>query len=192
MSPRRSKRIRSELAAASAGQFEIVREIGRGGMGWVFLARDLRLNRRVALKVLSPRLLLEDGMGERFLREAQILASLRHASIVGVHSVHQAGDLHFFAMDFIDGPPLDHVLKQRGQLSIQAARSITYMVGNALDYGPFLADFVRDLFHLGFRHWDIRFVFQIFCFMGIAAAGHTAHHAGEDRRRPRGCECDFF
>lgn len=104
-------------------------------MGWVFLARDLRLNRRVALKVLSPGLLMEDGMGERFLREAQILGSLRHANIVGVHSVHHAGDLHFFAMDFIDGPSLDHVLRRRDRLPIQAARSIAYMVGSALDYG---------------------------------------------------------
>jgi serine/threonine-protein kinase len=131
----RSNRIREELVAATGGQFEVVREVGRGGMGWVFLARDLRLNRRVALKVLSPALLMEEGMGERFLREAQILGSLRHAHIVGVHAVHQVGDLHFFVMEFIDGPPLDVVLRSRNVLPVRVVRTVAYMVGNALDYG---------------------------------------------------------
>jgi serine/threonine protein kinase len=131
----RSKRILDELAAVAGDEFEIIREVGRGGMGWVFLASDRRLHRRVALKVLSPALLMEEGMGDRFLREAQILASLRHAHIVGVHAVHHAGDVNYFVMDFIDGPSLDQVLRARERLDISAVRTIAYMVGSALDYG---------------------------------------------------------
>ena len=92
------------------GDFELVREIGRGGMGVVYEARQVSLKRRVALKVLPPAL----GMGSqaklRFEREAQAAAKLHHTNIVPVHAIGEHDGHHFYAMDLIEGQSLDHLL----------------------------------------------------------------------------------
>lgn len=127
-------RIAREIQGASRGKYEVVRELGRGGMGVVFLARDKELHRRVAIKVLAPSLLTDDAMVQRFLREARIIASLRHESIVSIYDVGQAGDLRYFVMDFIDGVSLGQVLRSRGPLPIPLVEAIFYQVGQALAY----------------------------------------------------------
>lgn len=94
------------------GEFEIVREIGRGGMGVVFEARQVSLNRRVALKVLNAGLGLNSKAIERFGREAEAAAKLHHTNIVPVYATGNQGDVHFYAMEMIDGPSLDRVIRQ--------------------------------------------------------------------------------
>ncbi|MCH7564551.1 MAG: Ig-like domain-containing protein [Gemmatimonadetes bacterium] len=126
--------ILEELKAASRGKYEFIREIGHGGMGIVYLAQDLELERLVAVKVLSPELLTDDAMVERFGREARTIASLRHESIVSVYGVGRAGDLHYFVMDYIEGASLSQIIRGKGPLSIDAARAILYQVGSALSY----------------------------------------------------------
>src|SRR5947209_10852383 len=89
------------------GDFEIVRQIGRGGMGIVYEARQVSLNRKVALKVLSGSLGLTTQAVERFQREAEAAARLHHTNIVPVYTIGSHDDAHFYAMELIDGPSLD-------------------------------------------------------------------------------------
>src|SRR4051812_17624197 len=96
----------SALAAALAGQYEIEREIGRGGMGIVYLARDLRLDRLVAIKTLPPQMVGDPSVRERFLREARTAARLSHPNIVPVHRADETDGHVFFVMGFVDGMSL--------------------------------------------------------------------------------------
>jgi len=93
------------------GDFELLRELGRGGMGIVFEARQLSLKRRVALKVLPPALGMTAQAKQRFEREAQAAAKLHHTHIVPVHAIGEHDGHHFYAMELIDGQSLDHVLR---------------------------------------------------------------------------------
>ena len=124
----------TRLRHATLGEFDIGRELGRGGMAAVFLAHDLALNRKVAIKVMSPGLLMGAGMIERFRQEAVTIANLQHANIVTVHAVRQLEDLHFFVMQFIEGQSLEGVLRANRALSLEVARPMLYQVGTALAY----------------------------------------------------------
>ncbi len=104
------------LAAALAGEFTIESELGRGGMGVVYLARDVLLDRQVALKVLPPALGSDPDVGERFLREARTAAQLSHPHIVPVHRADERGGFAFFVMGFVDGETLGARVKDRGPL----------------------------------------------------------------------------
>src|SRR5437868_7483208 len=92
------------------GDFEVLREVGRGGMGVVYEARQLSLNRRVALKVLGPGLGLTPKAVDRFRREAAAAARLHHTNIVEVYATGEHDGTHFYAMELVDGPSLDRVL----------------------------------------------------------------------------------
>src|SRR5262249_8590536 len=94
------------------GDFEIVREIGRGGMGVVYEARQVSLNRKRALKVLSGGLGLTPKAVQRFRREAEAAAKLHHTNIVPVFATGEEDGTHFYAMELIEGPSLDHVIRQ--------------------------------------------------------------------------------
>lgn len=120
------------LRRATLGEFEIQRELGRGGMAAVFLAHEIALNRPVAIKVMAPGLLMGEGMVERFRREAVTVAGLSHPNIVTMHAVRQADDLHFFVMQFVSGRPLDAVLAQDGRLPVPVVRSLLFQTGTAL------------------------------------------------------------
>ncbi len=93
------------------GDFQIVREIGRGGMGIVYEAVEKSLKRRVALKVLGPGVAGSPKQIQRFIREAEAAARLHHTNIVPVYGISEEKDLHFFAMQFIDGVPLSDVIR---------------------------------------------------------------------------------
>lgn len=128
------QRILETLRAATAGELIIGGELGRGGMAAVFLAYDTHLNRRVAIKVMAPELLLVDGLEQRFSTEAATMANLRHPNIITVHSVRQVDDIRFFVMEFVAGRALDRVLQHAGRLSVSAVRAIAWEVGSALSY----------------------------------------------------------
>jgi tetratricopeptide (TPR) repeat protein len=99
-------------AGRTLGDFEIVRELGRGGMGVVYEARQVSLNRKVALKVLASGLGLTARAVERFRREAEAAAQLHHTNIVPVYATGEQDGVHFYAMELIEGPPLNHVIRQ--------------------------------------------------------------------------------
>ena len=126
--------IADSLAKATTGDFEIVRELGRGAMGAVYLARDLALGRKVAIKLIAPAFLDNPTMVERFMLEAQTVASLRHPNIVNIHSVQQFADLHYFVMDYIDGPSLRRVLRDHGPLEIPVVQALLFQIGSGLSY----------------------------------------------------------
>jgi serine/threonine protein kinase len=100
------------LLGTRLGDFEIVRELGRGGMGIVYEARQVSLNRRVALKVLGGGLGLTAKAVQRFHREAEAAAKLHHTNIVPVYATGEENGTHFYAMELIDGPSIDHVIRQ--------------------------------------------------------------------------------
>jgi serine/threonine protein kinase len=129
-----STSIAERVCEASGNKYQFVRELGRGGMGIVFVARDRDLGRLVAIKVLSPAWLTDDTMVERFRREARTIASLRHESIVTVYEEGRAGDLSYFAMDYIDGVSLSRILRTHGPLPIPLVEAVLYSVGTALAY----------------------------------------------------------
>src|SRR5688500_7009235 len=99
------------LSQALDTQYEILREVGRGGMGIVFLARDLKLERLVAIKTLPPTLAAYDVIRARFLREARTAAALSHPNIVPIHRADDIDGTVFFVMGFVDGPSLAQLIR---------------------------------------------------------------------------------
>ena len=103
------------LAEALAGQYAVEREIGRGGMGIVYLARDLKLDRLVAIKTLPPHLAGNSDVRERFLREARTAAHLSHPNIVPIHRADEIGGQVFFVMGYVDGDSLAQRIQATGR-----------------------------------------------------------------------------
>jgi tRNA A-37 threonylcarbamoyl transferase component Bud32 len=124
--------LQSRLAAALGEAYSIEAEIGRGGMGVVYRARDEKLKRSVAIKVLPPELAYRPDIRARFMREAETAARVSHPNIVPIHSVGEADDLVYFVMAFIDGESLALRLKRRTRLSIDEARRIFRETADAL------------------------------------------------------------
>ena len=102
-----------ELQQSLLGQYSLERELGRGGMGIVYLAREVQLDRLVAIKVLPPYLAVRPELRDRFLREARTAAQLSHPNIVPIHRVGEAGPFVFFAMAFVDGQTLTERVRAR-------------------------------------------------------------------------------
>ncbi len=120
------------LQRVVAGRYSIVRELGRGGMGIVFLARDVALERPVAIKLLPPALALNAEHRARFVREARAAARLSHPNIVPIHSVEEHAELAFFVMGFVDGETLSARVGRGGPLSVTDAIRLTQEVAWAL------------------------------------------------------------
>jgi serine/threonine-protein kinase len=122
------------LQDALAGEYSFERELGRGGMGVVYLARDVQLDRPVAIKLLLSALAASDDVRTRFLREARTAANLSHPNIVPIHRVGELAGIPFFVMTFIDGPTLGERLRDRGPVSPSAMSQILRDVAQALGY----------------------------------------------------------
>src|SRR4051812_17624861 len=122
------------LQQALAGRYSLTRELGRGGMGIVYLAQEVRLDRPVALKVLPPDRAALPGLRERFLREARTAARLSHPHVVPIHAVHEIGGFVFFAMAYVEGETLGERVRARGPLPPRDAARILREVGWALAY----------------------------------------------------------
>jgi WD40 repeat protein len=114
-------------------QFEILDLLGQGGMGAVYKARQIKLDRFVALKVLPPAAGTAPAFAERFAREARALAQLNHPNIVTVHDFGQAGKLWYFVMEYVDGPNLRRVL-QGGRVQPQEAFRIVLQICDGLQF----------------------------------------------------------
>jgi serine/threonine-protein kinase len=122
------------LQHAVAGRYSLERELGRGGMGIVFLARDVALDRLVAIKLLPPAQAAQAGLKERFLREARTAARLSHPNIVPIHVVEETAGLVFFVMAFVDGETLGQRLRTKGPLSPAGGARVLQEVAWALAY----------------------------------------------------------
>jgi serine/threonine protein kinase/tetratricopeptide (TPR) repeat protein len=121
------------LAVGLAERYRLEEEIGAGGMAIVYSARDLKLNRRVALKVLRPELSASLGT-ERFLREIRLAAGLQHPHIVAVHDCGECDDLLYYVMPLVEGETLRARLEREGRLAPDEALRIARGVAAALDY----------------------------------------------------------
>lgn len=124
----------SRFAAALDGQYDLEREIGRGGMGIVYLARDLRLDRRVAIKTLPSHLARDPVVGERFLREARTAGRLSHQNIVPIHRADELGGHAFFVMGFVDGESLAQRIRRQGRIDPRDVVRELSDVADALAY----------------------------------------------------------
>jgi len=124
----------SEINERLAGSYRIERELGRGGMGIVFLARDLMLDRPVAIKVLPESLAAKSELRERFLREARTAAQLSHPHIVPIYRADEAGGHAYFVMGFIDGESLAERVQARGPLPVDEGVRYLREVAWALAY----------------------------------------------------------
>ena len=132
-----SASIRTEFLALQellAGRYSIERELGRGGMGIVLLARDVALDRPVAIKLLPPHLATQPAERDRFLQEARTAAGLAHPNIVPIHLVEARGELVFFVMGFVDGETLRDRVERAGPLPPRLAMKLLQEVAWALGY----------------------------------------------------------
>ena len=125
--------VSEEFRIALAGRYTIERVIGRGGMGVVYRALDVRHGRPVAIKVLKPELTGGDGV-QRFLSEVQVLARLQHPGIVPLHDSGVAAGLPFYVMACVEGESLRDLLAREGQLSLARAVSIATSLAEAIDF----------------------------------------------------------
>jgi serine/threonine-protein kinase len=125
--------VSERLTEVLAERYAVDSEIGRGGMATVFLARDLKHGRQVAIKVLHPSFSAVVGT-DRFLREIETVAGLTHPHILALHDSGEAGGLLYYVMPFIDGESLRERLDRETQLPVEEAIRITREVASALDY----------------------------------------------------------
>ena len=128
------------------GGFELIEEIGRGGMGTVYKAMQVSMNRIVALKVLLPRLAKDKSYIERFVKEARAVAKLSHPHIIQGYDVGEASGYHYFAMEYVDGEPLSARLARKGKIGEAEALTITEQVARALAHAQSAANIIhRDI-----------------------------------------------
>jgi len=133
------------LQRALAGRYSLERELGRGGMGIVFLAREVALDRMVALKLLPPQMAARPGLKELFLKEARTAARLSHPNIVPIHTVDEVEGMVFFAMAYVEGGTLGDRIRDRGPLSNADAARLLREVAWALGYAHLQGVVHRDV-----------------------------------------------
>jgi len=141
----RQSQLTQFLVEATLGEFEILGELGRGGMATVFLAHDLALDRKIAIKVIAPSLLSSEGAVERFKREARTAGALSHPHIIPIHSVRETQQLLYFVMKFVEGRTLDDIIREQRRLPIRMVQAILIEVGQALAYAHRRSVIHRDI-----------------------------------------------
>ncbi|HHE73293.1 MAG TPA: hypothetical protein ENL34_13545 [Chloroflexi bacterium] len=138
--------VMNNLIGKTLGQYQILEEIGRGGMAVVYKAHQPTLERYVAIKVLPQQFTFDREFVERFLREARAAARLNHPNIVTIHDVGQADGTYYIVMEYLEGPSLADLLRQQRALPPQQAAQIVAQVASALDYAH----------QQGFVHRDVK------------------------------------
>src|SRR5690349_2489912 len=134
MTPPTHDRLFLDFQGAVAGRYSLERELGRGGMGVVYLAREVRLDRPVAVKVLPPALAARPELRERFLREARTAAKLAHPNIVPIYRVDEAAEFVYLVMGYVEGGSLGDRLRERGTVPPAEVIRLVREVGWALAY----------------------------------------------------------
>jgi len=127
------------------GGFQIESELGRGGMGVVYKAHELSLNRKVAIKVLSQRLCADEEFIQRFKREAQVIAAMNHPNIVNILTYGEEKGSYYFAMEYVRGRDLSEIMKEKGFMPLDEALAITEQVASALGEAAARGVVHRDL-----------------------------------------------
>ena len=130
---------------ALAGRYSIDRELGRGGMGVVYLAREVHLDRLVAIKLLPPGKAERPQLRERFLREARLAARLSHPHIIAIHSVDEVAGFVFYVMSYVEGETLAERVRSRGPVSVSDGVRMLREVAWALGYAHGMGVVHRDV-----------------------------------------------
>ena len=134
----------------SNDEYEVVKKLGAGGMATVYLARQITLDRLVALKVMSPRISQNESFKERFMREARTLAQFKHPNIITIYEVDIIDEQLFISMEYIDGRDLTFLMKKG--LSVKQVLRITKQITEALDYAH-----ERDYVHRDIKPENVLF-----------------------------------
>lgn len=134
-----------ELVGKTLGHFEIVQQLGRGGMATVYKAYQANLQRHVAIKVLLPSLAEDMDLVKRFLREAQSAAALRHPNVITIHDVGSEEQTHYIVMEYLEGMTLAELLAQEAVLPPERILNIGRQIANALDYAHAKGYIHRDI-----------------------------------------------
>jgi hypothetical protein len=137
--------IERKLQAELEGLYHIERELGRGGMGAVYLATEVLLGRKVAIKVLPPAYSFGEGMVERFKREARTAATLDHPHVIPIYRVSEKDTLLWYAMKYIEGETLAERMEREGPLPVEQAGDIVRQVADALAYAHRRGVIHRDI-----------------------------------------------
>src|SRR5918996_4037044 len=137
--------LRALVDRALSSSYEIGDELGRGGMGIVYRAKDRRLKRTIAIKVLPPELSYRSEIRTRFLREAETAAQLSHPNIVPIYTVDEEGGIVYFVMACVDGVNLARKLHDHGRLPVSDTKRILKEVGEALAYAHARGVIHRDI-----------------------------------------------
>ncbi len=116
------------------GGCKVIRKIGEGSMGTVYEAQQMRMDRRVALKILKPEYSKDKEFSHRFLQEARLSARLRHPNIITVHDAGSDGGLYFLTMELVQGDPLDEIIERQRILPVRDALEITSRISEALEH----------------------------------------------------------
>ena len=145
MSIRPEDELGTHVAQVLSANYELENEVGRGGMGIVYCARDKRLKREIAIKVLPPELSFRADIRQRFLREAETAAQLNHPNIVPIYTVEERDNLVYFVMAYIKGDNLGQRLQQHGPMEPVEVRRILREVAEALAYAHHRNVIHRDI-----------------------------------------------
>jgi serine/threonine-protein kinase len=143
--PSTDRALQAILATALGQQYEIVRPLGQGGMGAVYLARERALERFVAIKVLRPELAETEASRERFRREARIAAQLSHPNILPLHTFGEVSGIWYFVMGYVRGVSLGERLRMAGRLPPEEAQRILIELSSALEHAHSHGVIHRDI-----------------------------------------------
>lgn len=127
------------------GNYRVLKKLGEGGMGTVYLARDLSLEREVALKIISPELTRNPSLMARFRVEAIAQAKLNHSNITVIHSFDQQKDTYYIVMEFVDGKTLKQVVRENKKIPLKEAAAIFSQILEAVAYAHFKGIVHRDI-----------------------------------------------
>src|SRR5581483_5337662 len=140
----------SIAAGTKLGSYEVISLLGKGGMGEVYRARDLKLKREVAIKILPDEFARDVDRVVRFQREAEVLASLNHPNIAAIYDLEEARDTRFLVLEMVDGETLAERI-QRGPIPIEEALTIASRIAEALE-----AAHERDVVHRDLKPANVK------------------------------------
>jgi eukaryotic-like serine/threonine-protein kinase len=134
-----------DLSGRALGEFQLLRLLGQGGMGHVYLAEQVSLKRKVAIKVMRPDLAFNDVSYQRFKAEAEAIAKVTHPNIVQVYALGEVNGLHYMALEYVEGRNLREYLTKKGTTDTALALSITRQVASALQRAAEIGIIHRDI-----------------------------------------------
>ena len=136
---------RQRREVSTLGNYRILDKLGQGGMGMVLKAEHTRMERLVALKVLSPKIIKQPGALQRFLREVKAAARLTHPNIVTAYDADEVKGTHFLVMEYVEGQDLSSVVRQHGRLPIEKALNCLLQAARGIDYAHRQGIIHRDI-----------------------------------------------